>query len=71
MWSLRLKQDGSFFLTYDKDRRFINNSRGVWDLIGPKDSAQTQHCVEVNRRAGLLCCDDEQGNVRVLVLEGK
>ena len=48
MWSLRLREDGSFYLTYDKDRWFTNNLPGIWELVGPKDSAQTKHCTAIN-----------------------
>lgn len=71
MWSLRQKTDSSFYLTYDRDRWFNNRLPGIWELVGPKDSPETRHCVEINKRAGLLTADDDQGNSRVLVLEDR
>lgn len=69
MWSLRQKQDGTFYLTFDKFRRYTNALRGSWEFIGPQDSAYTTYCVRVNKQAGLMCCNDDEHNVRVLVLE--
>lgn len=69
MWTVKQKQDGSFYLTYDKFRRFNPNHRGLWEWVGPQDSAQTAYCVRVNEKAGYICCNDDEGNVRVLVLE--
>lgn len=70
MWSLRQKDDGSFYVTYDRDRRYDNRVPGIWELVGPSDLTQTILCVAINRRNGLLCAKDDQGNMRVLVLEG-
>lgn len=70
MWSLRQKQNGEFFLTYDRSRRYTNNLRGSWEFLGPQDNAYTPYAVRVNQRSGLLCAPDDEGNVRVLVLEG-
>lgn len=69
MWSLRLKEDGSFYLTYDMYRRYTNSLPGVWELVGPKDLALTKYCVKVNELRGLLSAEDDQGNMRTLVLE--
>lgn len=69
MWSLRRKQDGSFYLTYDRFRRFSNNFRGIWEYVGPQDNTYTHHCVRVNENAGHLTANDDEGGVRVLVLE--
>jgi hypothetical protein len=68
MWSLREKQDGSFYLTYDKDRWRTRDLRGLWEFVGATESEYTKYCVRVNRKAGLLCANDDQGNTRVLVL---
>lgn len=67
MHSLRQRPDGTFYLTYDRERRFNNNLRGVWEWCGPQESTYTDQCVKVNEEAGLLCCEDDEGNVRVLV----
>lgn len=69
MWSLRQKDSGDFYLTYDRQRWFTNNLRGLWELVGPQNSAYARFAADVNRKAGLLCCDDDEGNIRVLVLE--
>lgn len=69
MWSLRQKEDGEFFLTFDRSRRFTNNLRGLWEYVGPQDVSYTTHAVKQNERNGLLCCKDDEGAVRVLILE--
>lgn len=69
MWSLRLKEDGTFYLTYDRSRRMNSQSRGIWEFVGPQALSYTDHAVAVNRSAGYLCCNDDEGGVRVLVLE--
>ena len=69
MWSLRVKPDGSFFLTFDKFHRFTNNLRGSWQYVGPQGNTYTAHCVRMNKRSGYLCANDDEGSVRVLVLE--
>lgn len=69
MWSLRQKQDGSMYLTYDKFRRFNSGFRGIWELIGPQGNRYTEYCIRVNEGRGLLTCPDDEGHVRVLVLE--
>lgn len=69
MWSLKQKQDGEIYLTYDRTRRFMHSYRGIWEFVGPQENAMTAHCVRVNEDAGLICANDDEGNVRVLVLE--
>jgi hypothetical protein len=69
MWSLKQNEDGSVVLTYDRTRWVSNRCRGLWEIVGKQDLLHTNRCVEVNQRAGLLCCNDDEGNVRVLVLE--
>lgn len=69
MWSLRERQDGSFYLTFDRSRRYLNGLRGIWEFIGHKDDTMISHYVRTNEKAGLLCCEDDEGGVRVLVLE--
>jgi hypothetical protein len=68
MWSLRRRPDDSFYLTYDRDRRYSNQLRGIWELVGPQDTVATDRAVAVNEAIGHLCCKDDEGNVRVLVL---
>lgn len=68
MWSLRTKSDSSFYLTYDKFRRFDNNLRGLWEFVGSQESLDTARLVKMNQQTGLLCCNDDEGNVRALVL---
>jgi len=69
MWSLRQKQDGAFYLTYDRSRRLTQDLRGLWEWIGPQGSVHTAHAVLINQQAGLLCCNDDERGVRCLVLE--
>lgn len=69
MWSLRQKKSGEFFLTYDRERRVNPYLRGLWEFVGPQDNAYTAQCVRINEARGLLCCNDDEGNVRCLVLE--
>ncbi len=68
MWSLRERNDGTFYLTYDGFRRFNNNLRGLWEVIGRQNHLNTAHLVRENQRRGYLCCNDDEGNVRALVL---
>lgn len=69
MWSLRERQNGELFLTYDKTRRFTNNLRGIWEYVGPASNAYTQKCITENSNAGLWTVFDDEGGVRVLILE--
>jgi hypothetical protein len=69
MWVLKQKDDGTIYLTWDRFRRMNHNLRGLWEPIGPIDNKYTEMAVRVNKRAGHLCCADDQGNMRVLVLE--
>ena len=69
MWSLRLKSNGEFYLTYDRTRRLTQDLRGLWEHIGRKNNSYTDYAIMVNQQAGLLCCDDDEGGVRCLVLE--
>ncbi len=72
MFSLRQRQDGSFFLTYDKFRYPDRNVRGLWELVGKQYKLETDRLVKINRKAGYMCCDDDEGNVRALILtDGK
>lgn len=68
MWSLRQKDDGEIYLTYDRSRRFNSQVKGLWEPIGPQGNSYTEHCIRVNTQAGYLCANDDEGNVRVLVL---
>lgn len=69
MWSLKQKEDGSFILFFDRNRWYNPNVRGLWELIGQKGATYISHYTLVNEQRGYLCCDDTEGNVRVLVLE--
>ena len=69
MWSLRQKNSGEFFLTYDRTRRFTSALRGLWEFVGPQGNIYTEKCVKANTARGLLCAPDDEGGVRVLVLE--
>ena len=69
MWSLKERNDGSTYLTYDRDRFFTRHLRGRWEYLGPQGNKYTDYCVRVNREQGLLTASDDEGNVRVLVLE--
>ena len=70
MWSLRTKPDGTFYLTFDRKRDYTNYHRmGLWERIGPQGGSITAHCVRVNEKAGYLCVNDDEGDVRVLVLK--
>jgi len=68
MFRLRQKSDGTIYLTYDRFYRYTYNMPGIWELVGPKDNLLTHHCVRMNEKAGYLCCDDDEGQTRVLVL---
>ena len=68
MWSLRQKSSGELYLTFDRSRRYDTKMRGLWELVGKKDIAYTAKAVRANEANGLLCCNDDEGNVRVLVL---
>ncbi len=70
MWSLRQRNDGSFYLTYDGFRRYTHNMPGLWELVGPRNKAETSKFVDINQSAGYLCCPDDEGNMRALVLTG-
>ena len=70
MWSLRQRTDESFYLTWDRFHRYNYNLPGLWELVGPKNKAETTRFVEINRAAGYLCCGDDEGNMRALVLTG-
>jgi hypothetical protein len=69
MWTLKTKENNEAYLTYDRERRFSPSLRGIWELIGPQSNVYTTHCVVVNQQQGLLCVPDDEGHVRVLVLE--
>lgn len=68
MWQLRQKPDGTIYLTYDRYRRYSHSFRGIWEFIGKQDSAYTARAVRMNQSAGLICANDDEGGVRVLVL---
>lgn len=68
MWSLAQKEDGEIYLTYDKFRRYNYQYRGIWEFVGPQDNAYTAYAIRVNQNAGHICCNDDEGNVRVLIL---
>lgn len=68
MWSLRQKKTGEFYLTYDRERRPSSSYRGSWEYVGPQSNTYTPYAIRVNQNAGLLCANDDEGNVRVLVL---
>jgi len=69
MMSMRQRNDGTFYLTWDRERRFTNNLRGLWVYVGPTNNALTDHCVHVNAQQGLYCLPDDEGNTHCLVLE--
>lgn len=69
MWSLRQKENNEFYLTFDKYRRYTIALRGIWEYLGQDGNVHTDHQVRINRAAGLLCAKDDEGGVRVLVLE--
>lgn len=66
MWSLRNK-DGKTYLTWDRYRWVNNNYRGIWELLGPKHKIETEHLANINRQAGYLVCDDDEGGIRALI----
>jgi hypothetical protein len=70
MWSLRARTDNTVYLTFDRDRRPTNQLRGRWEIIAAQGTPETNKIIWVNSKAGYLCVDDEEGNVRMLVLEG-
>jgi len=69
MWSLRERNDGAMYVTYDRERFFTRHLRGRYELVGPQNNTYTSYCVRINQEHGLFCVDDDEGNVRVLVLE--
>ena len=69
MWSLRQKADGSFYLTFDRGRRFTYQLRGVWDFVGRADNEHTQKYVRANLQAGYYVLPDDEGSMRMLILE--
>lgn len=70
MWSLRQRPDGTFYLTYDHSRRYSTSQlRGLWELVGPQEVTATNKAVQENKKQGYTHCNDDEGNVRVLVLE--
>ena len=69
MWSLRQRNDGTMYVTYDRERFFTRNLRGRYEFVGPQNNQYTSYCVRINQKQGLFCVDDDEGNVRVLVLE--
>ena len=69
MWSLRLKDSGEFYLTYDRERRFTRDLRGRWEFLGEQSNAYIPHVIRTNENNGYLCCNDDEGGVRILVLE--
>lgn len=69
MWSLRVRSDNTFYLTFDRDRRFTNQLRGRWEIIAAQGTPETNKIIRVNSNAGYLCVNDDEGNVRMLVLK--
>lgn len=77
MWTLKMRQDKSFYLNYDKTRRFFQdglgyhslNLPGQWELICHQGQTGTDHIVQVNKNAGYFCVNDDEGGVRALILE--
>ena len=69
MWSLRFSEKDGFYLTYDRERRRCWGLRGSWEFLGPISNDLTKHCVRVNKKRGLFCVPDDEGDMRVLVLE--
>jgi hypothetical protein len=68
MWSLRQRNDGSFYLTFDKFRRFTHTVPGLWEFVGSQIHVDTPRLVEMNRACGYECVEDDEGGVRALVL---
>ena len=69
MFSLRQRKDGSFYLTWDKERYPTNTLRGYWAWIGAKGAVSTEKSIRVNQEMGRLICDDDEGGTRTLILE--
>ena len=69
MWTLKQRNDGTFYLTYDRYKRHSHNSRGLWEWVGLQGNSYTDFAVRVNEQAGYVCLNDDEGAVRVLVLE--
>ena len=69
MWTLKQKENGEVYLNYDRSNRYSNSYRGIWEYVGKQDTVYTDHAVKVNRSQGYICANDDEGNVRVLVLE--
>ena len=70
MWSLRRRpEDNTFYLIYDRDRRYNWQLRGVWEYLCGQDNEYTQGYIRTARQNGYLICNDNEGNVRILILE--
>lgn len=69
MWVIDKKTDGTFYLVYDKARKFNYQLRGLWELIGRSDREDSQFYVRANQQAGYWVLPDDEGNNRMLVLE--
>lgn len=77
MWTLKMRKDKSFYLTYDKTRRYFQyevgnhsqNLPGQWELICNQGQKDTDHLVRVNQNAGYFLVNDDEGGIRALILE--
>lgn len=69
MWTLKTLESGETILTYDKTRYRTNQERGTWAYIGLQSSPMINEIIRINEANGLVCCNDDEGSVRVLVLQ--
>jgi hypothetical protein len=69
MWVLKTKANGEQFLTYDKTKYRDPFQRGSWEYVGPQSSPQIEDIIRFNKQTGLQCVKDDEGGVRVLVLQ--
>lgn len=69
MWSLRTKDDGTFYLTFDRSRRYTYNLRGEWVWICSSTAVTKGFYIQMAKMTGHLVAEDDEGGVRALVLE--
>lgn len=67
MWILKHKDNGDSYLTYDREARRKPGERGSWQYIGNQESPEMPQLIEINQSNDLVCCNDDEGGVRVFV----
>jgi hypothetical protein len=67
MWVVKEDKQGELYLTWDKNVRRNWYNRGIWESIGAAGNSLMPDLIRINQANGLLCCKDDQGQVRVFV----